>query len=69
MNECGAPPTEIMGEMPPGAFRFFLSSSFFLSFLSRFGPQPSPATDSDLRLAGMELGPDGAPKVPECCIS
>ncbi|GAA5976349.1 hypothetical protein JCM10908_005468 [Rhodotorula pacifica] len=34
MNECGAPPTEIMGEMPPG----------------------------------MELGPDGAPKVPECCI-
>ncbi|KWU44270.1 Pex19-domain-containing protein [Rhodotorula sp. JG-1b] len=35
MNECGAPPTEIMGEMPPG----------------------------------MELGPDGAPKVPECCIS
>ncbi|GAA5865345.1 hypothetical protein JCM3774_004945 [Rhodotorula dairenensis] len=35
MNECGAPPTEIMGEMPPG----------------------------------MELGPDGAPKVPECCIA
>ncbi|BGP54286.1 hypothetical protein JCM8202_000718 [Rhodotorula sphaerocarpa] len=35
MNECGAPPSEIMGEMPPG----------------------------------MELGPDGAPKIPECCVS
>ncbi|GAA5996124.1 hypothetical protein JCM5350_000495 [Sporobolomyces pararoseus] len=34
MNECGAPPKEIMGEMPPG----------------------------------MELGPDGAPKIPECTI-
>ncbi|GAA6063429.1 hypothetical protein JCM10212_002615 [Sporobolomyces blumeae] len=34
MNECGAPPKEIMGEMPPG----------------------------------MELGPDGVPKIPECTI-
>ncbi|GAA5935697.1 peroxisomal biogenesis factor 19 [Sporobolomyces koalae] len=34
MNECGAPPKEIMGDMPPG----------------------------------MELGPDGAPKIPECTI-
>ncbi|GAA5983093.1 hypothetical protein JCM11641_004910 [Rhodosporidiobolus odoratus] len=35
MNECGAPPPEIMGEMPPG----------------------------------MELGPDGVPKVPDCVVS
>ncbi|GAA6005829.1 hypothetical protein JCM11491_004025 [Sporobolomyces phaffii] len=34
MNECGAPPKEIMGEMPPG----------------------------------MDLGPDGVPKIPECTI-
>jgi hypothetical protein len=42
--------------------------------VSPFGAPVSPSDPAQkltpyLRLAGMELGPDGAPKVPECCIS
>lgn len=57
MNECGAPPNEIMGEMPPGA-SLAVPLSFFRILLTR-------VLSSN---AGMDLGADGMPKVPECVV-
>ena len=50
MNECGAPPKELMGEMPAG--QFFALYTLDSSLTER---------------AGMEVGPDGVPAMPEGC--
>lgn len=65
MNDCGAPPKEIMGELPPGECPDGRPGCARLP-TADLGPGATPAFS--FCISGMDLGSDGIPKMPEDCI-